>query len=194
MAQRPQTSLSPFSFRRVIFPPTSARAWVRLATWEIWMGSLVAAIGSFAVILIRSAPGRIATVYDFTNCYAPPPVVQPCARTLYTTGVLNAAFLALCGVVLFAVALWFLWELWSAVEPPPITDEFLKLLDHSFGRNWRDPRTWPWARLSWAYGFPLVGAVATVGIGLTAWTLLMPPTPRVPIVHVDTSGFTIRAF
>ena len=38
-------------------------------------------------------------------------------------------------------------------EPKPITDDFLKLLNDSFGRNWRDPRTWPWTRMLWAYGF-----------------------------------------
>ena len=188
MAQRPQATISPFGGRRLIFPPTSTQAWIRLATWECWMGSLVAAIVTFAAILIRSAPGRVATVYDFSNCYVPPPVADPCARALYTTGVLNAAFTVLCGVVLMAVAVWLLWELWSAVEPPPITDEFLKLLDQSFGRNWRDPRHWPWARLFWAYGFTLVGAVTAMGIGMTAWTLLGPPTRTIPIIQVETAA------
>ena len=76
-------------------------------------------------------------------------------------GALNVAFNVWCGVLLIAVAAWLLWELWSAVAPKPITDDFLKLLDDSFGRDWRNPRTWPWARLGWAYGFTLVGA--TVG-------------------------------
>jgi hypothetical protein len=194
MAQRQQTDLSPFNRRRPIFPPTSARAWVHLATWEIWMGSLVAAVVGFGVILIESAPGRIATVYDFSNCYAPPPVALPCARAIYTTGVLNAAFTVLCGVVLLAVAVWFLWELWSAVEPPPITDDFLKLLDQSFGRGWRNPLRWPWGRLLWAYGFTLVGAATAVGIGLVAWMFLIPPERGMPVIHVETGGFSIRDF
>jgi hypothetical protein len=186
MAQRQQIGLSPFNRRRLALPPTSLRAWVRLATWQIWMGGLVAVIVGFAVTLIRSAPTRLATVFDFTNCYAPPPVPEPCARALYTTGALNAAFTVLFGVVLLAVAFWFLWELWSAVEPPPLTDDFLKLLDESFARNWRSPRTWPWARVLWAYGFTLAGAGAAVGMAVTVSALLAPPPrPAVPIIHVD---------
>jgi hypothetical protein len=187
MAQRQQVDLSPFNARRLTIPPTSARAWARLATWQIWMGSLVAGIVGFAVVLIESAPSHVATVYDFSNCYGAPPIAQPCARALYTTGALNAAFMVLFGAVLLAVAAWFLWELWSAAEPPPITDDFLKLLDQSFGRDWRNPRSWPWARLVWAYGFTLVGAAVATGIGLTAWTLLAPPPRVVPIIQVDTA-------
>ena len=179
--------LSPFNGQRLTIPPTSARAWLRLATWELWMGALVAAIVTFGAILLDSAPGLVSTVYDFSNCYAPPPVAQPCARALYTTGVLNAAFTMLFGAVLLAVAVWFLWELWSAMEPPPITDDFLRLLDRSFGRDWRSPRTWPWARLLWAYGFTSVGAIAAAGIGFAAWTLLAPAHPPVPMIHVDTA-------
>src|SRR5204862_462868 len=52
------------------------------------------------------------------------------------------------------------------VAPRPITDDFLKLLDDSFGRDWRSPRTWPWARIGWAYGFTLVGAAMTIGIAI----------------------------
>ena len=29
-----------------------------------------------------------------------------------------------------------------------------------FARDWRNPLTWPWARLAWAYGFALLGALA----------------------------------
>jgi hypothetical protein len=63
------------------------------------------------------------------------------------------AFNLWCAVLLIAVAAWLLWELWNAVAPKPITDDFLKLLDDSFGRDWRKPRTWPWTRTVWAYGF-----------------------------------------
>ena len=58
-----------------------------------------------------------------------------------------------CGLLLIAVAAWLVWELWSAAAPKPITDDFLKLLEDSFARDWRKPRTWPWARVGWAYGF-----------------------------------------
>ena len=58
-----------------------------------------------------------------------------------------------------------MWELWSAVAPKPITDDFLQLLNDSFGRNWRDPRTWPWSRVLWAYGFTFVGVLFAAGTG-----------------------------
>ena len=117
----------------------------------------------FGTRLIATAPDNIVTVFDFTNCYAAPPVVQPCERVAYRAGLLNVAFNVWCGLLLIAVAAWLLWELWSAVAPKPITDDFLKLLDDSFGRNWRSPRTWPWARMGWAYGFTLVGAASALG-------------------------------
>ena len=60
----------------------------------------------------------------------------------------------------FVVAAWLLWELWMAVKPRPIADDFLKLLHASFARDWRNPLTWPWTRLAWAYGFALLGASA----------------------------------
>ena len=85
---------------------------------------------------------------------------------------LNAAFTALCGLMLIGVAAWFLWELWSAVEPKPITDDFLRLLNDSFGRDWRNPLKWPWARVLWAYGFTVVGATLTAGVGVMIWTLV----------------------
>ncbi len=56
-------------------------------------------------------------------------------------------------------AAWFLWELWTAAEPKPVTDDFLKLLHESFARNWRDPRTWPWSRMLWAYRLHSPGGV-----------------------------------
>ena len=65
----------------------------------------------------------------------------------------------LCGLLSLLVAAWFVWELWSAVAPKPITDDFLRLLSDSFARNWRDPRTWPWSRMLWAYGFTFVGVL-----------------------------------
>jgi hypothetical protein len=84
------------------------------------------------------------------------------------------------------VGVWFLWELWCAVEPRPITDDFLRLLNDSFGRDWRNPLKWPWARMLWAYGFTIVGAMMTVAAGVTIWTLLVPP-PKAPTVKIETS-------
>ncbi len=108
---------------------------------------------------------------DLSNCYAPP-VTVPCERIVYRGGALNVAFTSLFGLMLIGVAAWFLWELWSAVEPKPITDDFLRLLNDSFGRDWRNPLTWPWARVLWAYGFTVVGATVTAGVGMMIWTLV----------------------
>jgi hypothetical protein len=95
---------------------------------------------------------------------------------------------AWCGYLSVAVAVWLLWELWSAVAPKPITDDFLKLLDDSFGRSWRRPASWPWARLGWAYGFTLLGAVAALAVGLIASAAIASARPaRAPIMHVHTS-------
>ena len=69
-----------------------------------------------------------------------------------------------------------------------ITDDFLKLLEDSFSRDWRKPRTWPWTRLAWAYGFALVGVALAAGLNLLAASagpvskLSKPPT-----VHIDTT-------
>jgi hypothetical protein len=93
-----------------------------------------------------------------------------------------------CGVLLVAVAAWLLWELWSAVAPKPITDDFLKLLEDSFGRDWRNLRTWPWARMVWAYGFTLVGVTSAVCAGLLLSAVISSSRPaRAPTVHVETS-------
>ena len=97
---------------------------------------------------------------------------------------MDAAFTSLCGLMLIGVALWFLWELWSAVEPKPITDDFLRLLNDSFGQNWRNPLKWPWGRILWAYGFTVVGATVSATVGMMLWTLVVsndvqPPAPRI---------------
>ena len=81
-----------------------------------------------------------------------------------------------------------LWELWSAVEPKPITDDFLRLLNDSFGRDWRNPLKWPWARLFWAYGFTLVGAILTAGAACRSGrssSRRIPPSA--PTIRIDTS-------
>jgi hypothetical protein len=93
-----------------------------------------------------------------------------------------------CGFLLVSVAAWLLWELWSAVAPKPITDEFLKLLDDSFGRSWRRPRSWPWSRLGWAYGFTLVGALSAFSLGVTLSTMVSSSSPaQSPSIRVETS-------
>jgi hypothetical protein len=137
--------------------------------------------------LVATASAGIVTVFDFANCYAVP-VVQPCERVAYRTGGLNAMLNYWCALLLVGVAVWLLCELWGAVAPKPITDEFLKLLDESFGYDWRSPRTWPWTRIAWAYGFTLVGAASAAGIALLASAVLSSAVPaKAPTPHVETS-------
>ncbi len=147
------------------------------------MGVLVYVVFGVGTQLIASAPPSVVTVFDFRNCYAAPPVALPCERVAYQAGALNAALNVWCGLLLMAVAAWLVWDLWSAAAPRPITDDFLKLLEGSFARDWRKPRTWPWTRVAWAYGFALVGVTAGVGVSL----LMASPPARAPTVLVDTS-------
>ena len=176
--------MRPWGRQPLTIPPTSAASWLRLVVWELWMGTLVGGALAAGVLLIVTSPHHIVTVSDLSHCYAPPPVVVPCERTLYRGGLMYVAFSALCGVMLIGVAAWFLWELWSASEPKPITDEFLKLLDFSFGRTWRDPRRWPWARICWAYAFAFVGVAISVGMTIVVWNALPLRHPPRPSVHV----------
>ena len=188
MARRTWTDMSPWRRQSLTIPPDSLIAWVRLAVWECWMGMLVCAALGFGTRLIATAPDNIVTVFDFTNCYAAPPIVQPCERVAYRAGTLNVVLNAYCGLLLVAVAASLLWELWGAVAPKPITDDFLKLLDDSFGRDWRSPRTWPWGRIVWAYGLTLVGATSALGIGLLVSAAISSSTPaKPPTAHVETS-------
>jgi hypothetical protein len=179
--------MSPWRRRPLMIPPDSVQDWVRLALWEIWMGMLVCCALAFGTRLIATAPDHIVTVFDFTNCYAVR-IVQPCERVAYKAGMLNVVFNAWCGLLLIAVGAWLLWELWSAVAPKPITDDFLKLLDDSFGRDWRSPRTWPWARVGWAYGFTFLGAASAACMALLVSVLFASSIPaKAPAVRVDTS-------
>jgi hypothetical protein len=178
--------MSPWKPPGLTFPPNSARAWIRLAVWELWMGMLLCIVVGFGIFLIVTAPTHLVIMRDFSACYAVPPVL-PCDRIAYQSGTLNVVFTALFGALLIGVAAWLLWELWSAVEPKPITDDFLRLLNNSFGRNWRNPLTWPWARLLWAYGFTAVGVAVAGGIGVTIWALVAASGSFVPSVDVDTS-------
>jgi hypothetical protein len=176
--------MSPWRRRELKVPPDSLRGWVRLAVWEFWMGLLVCGALGIGINLILTAPSSIVIVPDLTNCYAPAPVVQPCEQVAYKAGELSAAFSVLIGLQLMVVAAWLLWELWSAAAPKPITDDFLKLLSDSFGRDWRKPRTWPWARMLWAYGFTLPAVTSA----LVIWTLVSSSLPvKAPIVHIETS-------
>jgi hypothetical protein len=152
------------------------------------MGLLLCAALALGAKLMISAPDNIVTAFDFTNCYAAPPIAQPCERVAYRSGVLNVALNFWCGLMLIAVAAWLVWELWNAVAPKPITDDFLKLLDDSFSRDWRRPRTWPWARIGWAYGFTLVGAGAAMCIGLLISSAIASSRlAKPPAAHVETS-------
>jgi hypothetical protein len=180
--------MRPWGRQALTIPPNSRIAWIHLAIWELWMGMIVCVTLGLGLALISTSPRRIVAVSDLSNCYAPPPVVLPCERTVYRGGALDAAFTSLCGLMLIGVALWFLWELWSAVEPKPITDDFLRLLHDSFSRDWRNPFTWPWARVLWAYGFTVVGVVLTAGVGLMLWMLVVPSaSTSTPTVKVKTS-------
>jgi hypothetical protein len=180
--------MSPWRRRPLTIPPDSLHAWFSLAVWELWMGALICGALLFGIRLIVTAPQNIVTVFDFTNCYADPPVVQPCERVAFKTGYLAVVMNAWCGYLFIAVTVWLLWELWSAAAPKPITDDFLKLLDDSFGRSWRRPRSWPWARLGWAYGFALVGALSAFSLGVIASQVIASSSgARPPTIHVETS-------
>src|SRR3954467_5961284 len=180
--------MSPWKRRPLTIPPDSMHAWIRLALWECWMGMLVCGALVSGTRLILTAPRNIVTVYDFTRCYAAQPIVQPCERVLYRAGMLNVVFNAWVGVLLIGAAAWLLWELWTAVAPRPITDDFLRLLDDSFGRDWRRLRNWPWARLGWAYAFPLVGAAVALGAAVAVSSITASSTQtRIPVVHIETS-------
>ena len=188
MARWVLPDMSPWKRQPLTVPPESLRAWVTLAAWEFWMGVLVSVALIFGTELIATAPANIVTVFDFTKCYAGPPVVQPCERVLYRTGQMTVVLNLWCGLLLIAVALWWLWELWSAVAPAPITDDFLKLLEDSFARDWRRPRSWPWARIAWAYGFTAAGAAAAICAGLLASSLISSSRlAKAPAAHVETS-------
>jgi len=188
MARPTLPELSPWKRHPLTIPPDSARAWARLVIWESWMGMLLGGAVDLGTRLIVTARANIVTVYDYMPCYATPPIAMPCERVVYTAGHLYMLFNAWCGILLMVVAAWPLWELWTAVAPKPITDDFLKLLDDSFGCNWRSLRTWPWARLGWAYGFTLIGAVLAVGAaGLISSAMSSSAMAKAPAAHVETS-------
>ena len=189
MAKPVAREINPWRRRSFLtIPPDSARAWFKLAVWEFAMGTLVCSAVVFGTRLIVRAPDNIVTVFDLRNCYAAPPVAQPCERVAFRAGTLNVVLNAWCGLLLVAVAAWLLWVLWEAAASKPITDEFLKLLDDSFGRNWRRPSTWPWARMGWAYGFTFAGALLAFSLGTIVSTVVSSHRPtHAPTVRVETS-------
>jgi hypothetical protein len=188
MARGTVSPVTPWRTRALTFPPRSWSDWLRLAAWELWMGSIVGALLWAGGAMIATSPDRIITAEDLSGCYASPPVVRPCERIVYRTGAMNAAFSVLTGMVMTVAAFWLLWELWVAVAPKPIMDDFLRLLHDSFARNLFDPRTWPWSRVLWAYGFAAVGAAVSASLALAFWSALASATPpKAPVVKVNTS-------
>ncbi len=188
MARGTLNAITPWRVRSLTIPPASLMDWLRLAAWEFWIGSLVCALLWAGGAMITTSPDRIITAEDLSGCYASPPVMRPCERIVYRTGAMNAAFSALTGFVMIIAALWLVWELWDAVAPKAITDDFLRLLSYSFAGNWRDPRTWPWSRVGWAYGFAVIGFVITAATATAAWTLLSSASPKkIPAGKVETS-------
>ena len=187
MAKWTAPEISPWRPRGLMVPPNSLHAWVRLATWEFGMGVVVYLLMAFGTQLIASAPRSVVTVYDFANCYAAPPVALPCERVAYRAGTLNAALNVWCAVLLMGVAAWLVWDLWSAAAPRPINDDFLKLLDDSFARDWRKPRTWPWTRVAWAYGFALAGVTSAAGLSLLMSALSDSPRAKPSVTLIETS-------
>ena len=188
MAPGSMHELSLWKRRPLTIPPNSLDAWLRLAVWETWMGVLLCLVVGFGISLVVTSPDRIVALTDLSHCYASPPVTLPCERIVYRAGMLNAAFTTLFGVLLLGVGAWLLWELWNAVAPRPITDDFLKMLNDSFGRSWRNPMTWPWARVWWAYGFTVIGAAATAGIVVVIWALVVGSNPaKAPAGRIETS-------
>lgn len=181
-------SSTPWRRRSLTIPPASRRDWFDLAMWELWMGILICGFLALGAVLVNTAPDRIITAEDLSGCYADPPVQRPCERIVYRTGLLNAAFSALFGTLATIVGAWLLWELWAATAPKPITDDFLKLLNDSFARSWRDPRTWPWSRMAYAYGFTALGIVLTVAAAVEFSRVLAEQRPIKPaIIKVKTS-------
>ena len=172
--------------RTIVIPPETRDEWVRLVTWELWMGLILFLLVALGTGLLMTSPDRVVLLHDVSQCYAAPPVPIPCERTLYR-GLLNVAFSAFSGFMMLAVALWVMWSLWNAAEPAPITDDFLRLLNDSFARDWRNPRTWPWSRVLWAYGFTSVGvALGLVATIAASSALSSLPSTRRPAAQVET--------
>jgi len=179
--------MSTWNRRGLTIPPDSWRAWLRLAVWEFWMGMIIGGAVAFGIEQIVTARDRIVTIDGFNSCTAER-VGQPCQHFVYRVGGLNALFSVMVGVLLLTVAAWLMWELWMAVKPRPIADDFLKLLHDSFAGDWRNPWTWPWTRLAWAYGFSSLGAASVATAAFVLWSVAFAsPRPARPHVHAAPS-------
>ena len=188
VGQRPLGDNAPWRRRSLSIPPVTWQDWMHLALWELWMGMLICGFIAVGASMIVTAPDRIITAEDLSGCYANPPLQRPCERIIYRTGAMNAAFSGLFGMMSMVIGAWLLWELWSATAPKPITDDFLKLLNDSFARNWRDPRTWPWKRVFYSYTFAAIGIALTVAAGLGVSKVMGELRPIKPaVVKIDTS-------
>ena len=173
MTRKPGYEMNPWWRRRtIVIPPETPHEWARLVAWELWMGMTIFLLIVVGLWLISSAPDRIVPVRDLSPCWADPPAPPPCARTFYR-GAMNLMFSGFTGAVMWLVAAWLLWQLWSVAEPQPIDDDFLRLLNDSFSRDWRNPLTWPWSRFLWAYGFTAVGSALTAGAALGLLSLVI---------------------
>lgn len=186
MARRRPETAAWWRRRSIVIPPETPEEWLRLVAFEIWMGMLLCLLIAVGTRLIVTAPDRIVAVLDLSQCYAAPPIPMPCERTFYRGGAMNVAFSALSGLVMMVVASWFAWALWNATEPKPITDDFLRLLNDSFGRSWRNPLRWPWARMLWAFGFTTIGAALTAGVAVLFWSAISPEGRTAPAGRIDT--------
>ena len=186
MTQRPNQIHPWWRKRTIVIPPETRDEWVRLVTWELWMGLILFLLVALGTGLLMTSPDRVVKLHDVSQCYAAPPVPIPCERTLYR-GLLNVAFSAFSGFMMLAVAVWAMWSLWSAAEPAPITDDFLRLLSDSFARDWRNPMTWPWSRVLWAYGFTTLGVALGLAATIAASAALSSlPSTRRPAAQVET--------
>jgi hypothetical protein len=89
-------------------------------------------------------------------------------------------------LLLVVVAACLLWELWSAVTPTPIADDFLKLLDDSFARLAQSAHLAVGAS---RLGLRLyAGAASTVGVAVLLSAVIASSTPaKAPTVHIETS-------
>jgi hypothetical protein len=171
----------------LVVPPETRDEWVRLVTWQLWIGLILFFLVAVGVRLIATPPVRVVVVNNARACDAMMSAPAPCQRTVYRSR-LGVVFTDVAGVMMLAVAAWLLRSLWGAAEPAPITDDFLGVLKESFGRRtWRDPKTWPWSRLKWAYGFTTVGV--TIGLLLTialSAAIRSMPSTRPPAATAET--------
>ena len=59
----------------IVIPPETRDEWVRLVTWELWMGMILFS-PRWRTQLIMTSPDRVM-LHDVSQCYAAPPVPIP---------------------------------------------------------------------------------------------------------------------